>query len=162
MLFLAQIINWFVMISETDRSILKIIIKILKLSKLEVLTKFLISNDLMIRITMKRLLHGKQPLETSMKIWTRSNYRIKSYEHFELLFWSSITKSHFRPKPVPLVHKYICEAMHVIFSDKSSLDYNRPTLNFLESPTTTWIIIFKDFIQVYFWIYKLDRDNFNS
>jgi hypothetical protein len=56
------------MISETDRSILKIIIKILKLSKLEVLTKFLISNDLMIRITMKRLLHGKQPLETSMKI----------------------------------------------------------------------------------------------
>jgi hypothetical protein len=40
--------------------------------------------------------HGKQLPETTVKIWERSNGRIKSYNPFELLLWSGETR--------PLLH----------------------------------------------------------
>ena len=34
------------------------------------------------------LLQGKQPTETPLKIWVRSNGRIKTYGPFQLVLWS--------------------------------------------------------------------------
>jgi hypothetical protein len=69
---------------------------------------FFISKNPIVRVTMWWLLQGKHLPETLVKIWARSNDQIKSYGPFELLVWSSVTKLPFRPRLVPLGHKYIC------------------------------------------------------
>jgi hypothetical protein len=55
------------------------------------------------RVGILSVMQGKRPPKTTVKLWARSNGRIKSYGPIQLLFWSGATRPPIQRLGIPWV-----------------------------------------------------------